>query len=75
MKFCIHYESGLKNPEKPLFFILTTAVAVVLSSVNIIAIRVVWRHILGTGKVKSFQINLQTTVYIRICMWQMLINI
>ena len=54
MKFCVHYESGLKTAEKPLFFILTTAVAVVLYSINIIAIHVVWRHIMGTGKVKSF---------------------
>ena len=54
MKFCVQYESGLKNPETPLFFILTTAVAVVLYSIKIIAIHVVWHHILGTGKGKSF---------------------
>ena len=57
MKFCVHYESGLKNPETPLFFILTTAVAVVLYSINIIAIHVVWHHILGTGKVESFHVK------------------
>ena len=62
MQFCVHYESGLKTAEKPLFFILTTVVAVVLYSINIIAIHVVWRHILGTGKVKSFPLLLKNHI-------------
>ena len=54
MKFYAHYESRLKILKTAYFFILTTAVVIVLYSMNIITIHVVWRHILGTGKVKSF---------------------
>ena len=48
------FESGLKNLENPLFLIFSAAVAVVLWRINIITAYIVWRHILGTGKVKLF---------------------
>jgi hypothetical protein len=51
MKFCVDYEFEVKTAQKCLFFIFTTAV---LYKENIITIHILWRLILGTGKVKSF---------------------
>ena len=52
MIFGIHYECGIKTIEKSIF-----------NPANL-AFHIVWRHIFGTGKVKSFPNNHFNAAYI-----------
>jgi hypothetical protein len=54
MKFCVDNDFEVQTAQKPIFFIFTTAIAVVLYKEYIITNHILWRLILGTGKVKSF---------------------
>jgi hypothetical protein len=54
MKFWVDNDFEVNTAQNPIFFISTTAIAVFLYKKNITTNNILWRLILGTGKVKSF---------------------